>query len=268
MMGDSMEINRIVCYSCIALSAVALFGALMLGNAMAAAACSFFAAFAILLWKYGTFFGPAITGFLGVRQKWGNLEVPPSFDMVFLRTRDGFVASGFLGIRLHKSVSEMSEGAAIEYSRMFERAISSAKYVTKFSVLASNIPVDDYLDSLREKRSFAESKKAHLAEDGARASADVARLEREVAMYSRLIEKIGGGRQPMEVICYAMSSADGKSREEAAAKLRTQLSELGATLAGVLDCRVDVMRGEDLQKCTLWEAAIPQARDRLAEEAL
>ena len=114
----------------------------------------------------------------------------------------------------------------------FERAISSLKYVVKISLLISAIDLSKHIEEIKTKRSSAESKKSKYTKDS---SSESIMLDREIAMYNRLLDKITHGERPVELIAFASTTSFGLTREEAIAKVNRQAKELKTILSVHLD---------------------------------
>jgi len=245
-----------------AVEVIALFLALLSGSWLFVLVCLLFALATVMLWKYGYILVPGLilrSKIVEVRDKY---EIPPSQDVVLKKVGNKYYASSFLLARVNESVTDRPESAksAMEY---FEKAITSVKHVTKFSVLIYNIDLDRYVDRIKAARSKAETGKSQLAAapQGPNQLADMARLDREIAMYTKQLERVSTGERPMSVLSYIMTTASSGNREEAMERARNQAVEMKSVIASALDVDVIPLFGEDMKKCFEWEFTLPDERE-------
>lgn len=234
----------------------------LFGSALAAAIGSFFFFLSLLLWKYGYALYPLFTKGAHVIEVGKNFEIPPTQDVIVGREGDWFLATQFLCAHLHHSAEEGDEKRA---SRMFEKAISSAGFPFKVCCLVCPLSLKSELEKIREKRSIAESRLESMAgEKGSKA--ERARLEREIAMWGKQIERLGRGEIPLDVVFYFSTTARGRTKEEAVSNVKRQSEELSVVLGSALSCDIAVATGEDMKRLFWWDFFSPASREELADQ--
>ena len=147
----------------------------------------------LALWKYGYVIMPAIIRGANVVEIGRNFEIPASQDVVVGKNGGNFLATAFLCAKLYESASEKDGRQKASFGEMFERAISSAGFPFKVCALVSPLDLKREIEEIRTRRSLAESRKEKLSAAGATHEAEITRLEREIAMWSRQMERLTGG---------------------------------------------------------------------------
>ncbi len=237
---------------------LALLLAIVSSNVIAIITSSLLLTLSFVLWKYGYIFMPSVFKTLNISERIGDYEIPPSHDVIVKKVGSNYYATVYYTAQIPESITEMDRderGLFIEY---FERAITSVKSIVKFAVLVRNIDLSEAIDEIKAKRSWCETKKAHLqASDDPTKEADIARLEREIAMWNRQLERLTSGEKPMEVVCYMMTTAKGATKEEAILKARAQGKEVQSVVGNALNVEVRKVVGEDIKRLLEWEYFIP-----------
>ena len=256
--------NRLYTILAIAGGFFSLSAALFFGSAPASAVAAACFLSAILLWKYGYLIMPLLFSKAKIVEIGRNFEIPPSQDVVVGKKGGSFLATAFLSARLYESASEKDEKGKAMLGEMFEKAISSAGFPFKVCCLVCPLGLKDEIEELRTKRSLAESRLAKLHEG--KNSADAARLQREIAMWGRQIDKLTSGEKPLEVVFYLSTTGSGLSKEEAMSRANTQSEELSIVVGGALSCEMARLKGEDMKRVFWWDFFGPTDRDELADE--
>ena len=83
------------------------------------------------------------------------------------------------------------------------------------------------------------------------------KLEHEIAMWEKELDKISKGEKPMNAIMYIMTTAVGVSKEAAMAAAESQANEIRASVSNALNAKVEILKGEDMLRCYEWEYMIP-----------
>lgn len=253
--------NRLYTVLSVAGGFFCLAAALLLGSPLAAGAGAFFFFLSLALWKYGHAFVPALLRGAGISEVGMNFEIPPGQEVVVGMEGGLFLATAYLSARLYES----SSGKGARASEMFERAVSSLGFPFRLCAQVSPLDLRGELDEMRAKRSIAESRLGRL--QGRRAkSPEAARLEREIAMWSRQIESIGSGQVPLEVLFVLSTTASGATKEEAVALAGRQADGLSVAAGSALSCEVVRLRGEDLKRCFSWDFFGPPNAEKLHDE--
>lgn len=245
-----------------AIELLALVLAVLTGSWLFVLAALVFMAITVGLWKYGYIMVPSLIARMRVVEVRDKYEIPPSQDVVLKKVGNKYYCSAFLMARVNESVTDRPETAksAMEY---FEKAITSVKHVAKFSTLIYNIDLDRYVDRIKAARAKAETQRSQLAAapQSANQLADMARFEREIAMYTKQLERVSTGERPMSVLSYIMTTASAGNRDEAMERARNQASEIKTVIASALDVDVVPLMGEDMKRCFEWEFTLPSERE-------
>ncbi|MCX8194583.1 MAG: hypothetical protein N3G22_00530 [Candidatus Micrarchaeota archaeon] len=232
-----------------------LAAAIFFQSAAAVVLASLFLFASLLIWKYGYIILPLLTKSANIVEVGGSFEIPPSQDVVIGKRGDLFFATAFLAARLYESATEKNAEGRAALSAMFEKAISSVGFPFKLSCVVSPLDLKNELEEARAKRSLAESRLEKLRRG--RNESEVARLEREIAMWNRIIERLTGGERPLEVVLYLSTTGSGMTRDAAVEQARWQAKELGVVVSSALGCEVVELKGEDMKRCLMWEVLLP-----------
>ncbi len=249
--------TRTIAIICVVGSVISLLLSISAGSPLFAFLCALLLSFSLIIWKYGYAIMPSIFLGLKIKEEIGDFRIPPSQDLIIKKTTTGYIATAYLGVSLE-------EGGA-NHPASFERAISLVKFPCKFSILIYTPDLSTYLDELKTKRSMVENKKSQLLSDS-KNHPQAVRIEREIAMWTRQLERLSSGEKPVQILSFASTSAFGDSAEEAQTKLRAQIRELKSMLANSLLAQVSELKGEEMKKCFDWEYAIPDSKGAILEE--
>ena len=220
------------------------------------------AVMSILIYQYGYMIIPLLTKFSNVIVVTAerDYEIPPSQDVIIKRVGDNYYATKFLGVQLFESPSENDSEQNLNYMIAFERAISSVKYVTKISMMVYVLDISEKKRDIETKKYEAQLKLSKEREKGQ--NQDVLRidkLEHEIAMWQKELEKISRGEKPMTVLTYLMTTAIGISRESAMANVNSQANEIRASMSNALNSKVEILKADDMLKCFDWEHMLPKS---------
>ncbi len=254
--------NRIYTVLSLAGGLFCLAASLFFGSAPAAAAGALFFFLSLLFWKYGYAIYPYFAKGARIVETGRNFEIPPSQDVVVGKEGGSFLATVFLTAHLYESASE---GGAAQAGKMFEKAISSSGFPFKVCCLVCPLSLRSELDEMREKRSLAESRREKLSH-GKGNESERARLEREIAMWGRQIEKLTTGEKPLEVVFYLSTTASGRTKEEAMSRARQQSEELSVVVGSALSCEITPVKGEEMKRLFWWDFFGPINREDLADQ--
>jgi hypothetical protein len=257
--------NRLYTVLAVAGGFFCLAASLFFQSAPAAALGALFFLLTVALWKYGYALIPVLLKNAKVVEVGRNFEIPPSQDVVVGREGGSFLATVFLGARLYDSSSEKTERQRSIAGEMFEKAISSAGFPFKVCCLVSPLDLRSELEEMRTKRSLAESRRAAL-HSPAKSDPEIARLEREIAMWGRQIDRLTSGERPLEVVFYLSTTGSGITKDEAIARARAQSEELVVVVGSALSCEVAQLSGEDMKRVFWWEFFGPSDADELHDQ--
>ncbi len=192
----------------------------------------------------------------------GGYEIPPSRDLIIKKTPQGYYASKFMEIRFYESALEREGGDKQYLFEAFERMLGSLKNVVKLSLIIGSIDLSKHIDEIKTKRSAAEAKKAQGKLD----EADRIRLDREIAHWNRLLDRLAKGEKPIELIAYAQTTAFGLTRDEAIARVHRQAKEVKTIIASALNCEIEELKDVDMLRCFEWERFYPVTTEDIKDE--
>jgi hypothetical protein len=257
-----MFVNRAITVTALAGGLLALAASLVYGNAMVALAAAFLFCISIVVWKYGYILIPMITRAANVVEVRAGYEVPATRDYIMKKTASGYYASKFLEIRFYESSMDKSEADKTTMFESFEKAIAALKYVVKISLLISAVELSKELEDIKTRRSAAEAKKA---KSGA-SSDEIVRLDREIAMWNRMLDRITRGERPVELIAFASTTSFGLTRDEAASRVNRQAKELKTILSSSLGCDISELSDLDMLRCFEWDQFFPTSQEDIKDE--
>ncbi len=258
-----MFLNRAVTVAALVGGFITVIVSLIYGNAIFALVAAILFVISILTWKYGYLFIPVITQATNIVEVRDSYEVPSSRDYIIKKTHDGYYATKFLEIRFYESSIDKDTGEKSMMFESFEKAVSSLKYIVKISLLISAIDLSKHIEEIKTKRSNIETRRA--AEGKVKAD-EVIRYDREIAMWNRLLDRLGKGERAVEVIAFASTTSFGLTREEAVSRINRQAKELRTILSSSLACDVTDMKDLDMLKCFEWELFFPTTEEELRDE--
>lgn len=257
-----MFISRAITISCLIGGIIALAATLVYGNGYLALAAAFLFTLSLALWKYGYILIPMLTKAANVVEVRGGYEVPPGRDHIIKKTPSGYYATKFLEIRFYESSMDKTEAEKASMFESFEKAIVALKYVVKISLLISALDLSRHIDEIKTKRSAAESRRAK----GGGSADETIRLDREIAKWNRLLDRITHGERPVEVIAYASTTAFGITRDEAVGRVAGQAKEIKTILSGSLGCEIMELADLDMLRCFEWEQFFPTTQEEIKDE--
>jgi hypothetical protein len=179
-----------------------------------------------------------------------------------------YYASAYLGVKIYESTSEKSAEENAVYSEYFERAISSVRFPTKFSMMVYVLDLTKHRQKWETRHAEAQLR---LAREREKPDPDVLKLDRfekEVAMCEQQIQRLVSGFKPMGAITYVMTTAVGISKEAATAAAKAQGNELRATISNSLNVEVVPLQGDEMLKCFDWEHIIPSSAEGMEQAVL
>lgn len=249
-----MFANRAVTSVAIVGGVVSIIISLLYANPILPIIAGAFFTLTILLWKYGYLLIPIVTKATNIVEVRGGYEVPPSRDYIIKKNENGYYASKFLEVRFYESTMDKDSDEKKTMFESFEKAISSMKYIVKVTLMISTLDLSKHIDEIKTKRSVVEakkSKKAGIARD------ETMRMDRELAYWNRLLDRISMGERPVEVIAFASTTAFGLTRDEALSRVARQSKELRTILSSSLGCDIRELKDIEMLKCFEWEYFFP-----------
>lgn len=255
--------NRFVTIGSIIIAVAALLYTIASGNVFTAMVAVIFAFLTLAMWKYGYLIMPYFFEKTKIVEIRYGYEIPPSRDYLLKKTPSGYLATKFLEIKLHESTLDKGEKERASLLASFERAISSLNNVVKISYLLAPLEITKHVEEIKTQRSMAEVKRAKL---GTKEKEEAVILDRKIAMWNRLLERISGGEKPLESIIFASTTASGATREEAVAKVKRQAKEIRTILSSTLGADIIELNDTNMLKCFEWEFFAPPTPEALKDE--
>lgn len=257
-----MFINRAITATALIGGLLALATSMIYGNALIVLASAILFTASLGLWKYGYILIPVFTRAANVVEVRGEHEVPPGRDYIIKKTPSGYFVTRFLEIRFYESSMDKSEDQKSMMFEAFEKAISSLRYVVKISLLISVLDLSKEIDDIKTRRSAAEAKKA---KSGAR-SDEITKLDREIAKWNRLLDRLMHGEKSVELVAFASTSAFGLTRDEAVSRASRQAKELKTILSSSMGCEVHDLVDTDMLQCFEWDYFVPSTSEEIKDE--
>ncbi|MFH1286028.1 MAG: hypothetical protein ABIH99_05600 [Candidatus Micrarchaeota archaeon] len=223
----------------------------------------FVALLVVAFWRFGYILKPLLTQRLNIIERSDKYEIPPAQDVVIKKVGNKYYASAFLIVKFNESVTEKSPEQLALTRESFERVVSTVNYVFKISAMVSGIDLAKYLDKIKARRSYAETKLSELTSAGSSANqlAEMKKYEREIESCNARLEHIASGQKPLECINYAMTTASSISKEEAVIRAKTQGNEIKALLSSALNVFVINATGDEMKRCFEWELSLPDGAE-------
>ena len=257
-----MMLNRVVTAGSLLGGVLAIIISLVYANPILPIMAGFFFCLSLLLWKYGYLIIPVITKATNIVEIRDAYEIPPSRDYIIKKTSDGYYTSKFLEIRFYESSIDKNTEEKKTMFDSFERAVSSLKYIVKISLMISTLDLSKHIDEIKTKRGAVEARKA---KESKIALDESMRMDRELAYWNRLLDRITQGERPVEVIAFASTTAYGLTRDEALARVSRQAKELKTILSSSLGCDVRELADLEMLKCFEWDFFFPTTQEEIKD---
>lgn len=257
-----MTLNRIITILCLLGGMLAFILALVFGAYVPAILSAFLFFLSLFIWKYGYLLIPYFTKAANIVEVRGEYIIPPTRDYILKKSEGRYYATKFLEILFYESTLDKNKEGRHFLFESIERALGSLKQTVKIGFLLSPIDLSSYSDNIKTKRSEAEAKKSKISEQ----SPDIVRLDREIAMWNRLLERISSGEKPMEIITYATTTASGATKDEAVMRVKRLAQEIKTILSSTLHADVNELSDLDMIKCFEWEYFVPERREDFLDE--
>ncbi len=257
-----MILNRAITVVALVGGVLSIILSLIYQNPILTLIAAAFFALSLLLWKVGYLIIPAITRATNIVEVRGAYEVPSTRDHIIKKTDTGYYASKFLEVRFYESSIEKDSGEKRTMFESFEKAISSLKYIVKISLMITTLDLSHHIDEIKTKRSTVEAKKAKGVKLAAN---ETLRMDRELAYWNRLLDRITQGERPVEVIAYASTTAFGLTHDEALSRVNRQAKEVRTILSSSLGCDVNELKDADMLRCFEWDFFFPTTREEIQD---
>jgi len=212
----------------------------------------------LILFKYGYWIVPFLTRrvrVIDVIEEQYQVTTPQ--DAVVKKIGNTYYASMFIHVKIYESTTEKSDEEKYAFMDLWERAISSLKFVTKFCI-------SSYVKDLSKYKEIIEGRKAdaqlRLATEKGKPEPDkhtIETIEREIAMWENMASKLMVGDNPISQITYIMTTGEGATEDMALAAAKNQANEIKSTISTTLNAEVAVLTGDDMKRCFEWEYLMP-----------
>jgi hypothetical protein len=217
-----------------------------------------FSTVCLLLFKYGYWMVPFLTRRVRVIDVIEEpYEIATTQDAVIKKIGNTYYASMFIHVRVYESTTEKSEEEKFAFMNLWERAISSLKFVTKFCISSYTKDLTKYKSAIENRKADAQLRLANERGKPEPNQAELDKIEREIAMWDNIILKLITGENPITQITYIMTSGQGPTVEMAQAAAKNQANEIKSTISTTLNAEVAVLTGDDMRRCFEWEYMLP-----------
>lgn len=257
-----MFINRAITIISLIGGVLAIIISLISGNPVLTIIAAAFFTLTLIFWKYGYLIIPLFTKATNIIEVHAGYEVPPTRDYIIKKNEAGYYASKFLEVRFYESSMDKNTEEKKNMFESFEKAVSSLKYIVKITLMISPLDLSKHIDEIKTKRGVVEAKKA---KDVRVAADENMRMDRELAYWNRLLERITQGERPVEVIAFASTTAFGLTRDEVISRVSRQAKELKTILSSSLGCDVKELRDLDMIKCFEWDYFFPTTQEEIKD---
>jgi hypothetical protein len=257
-----MLLNRVVTAGSLLGGVLAIILSLVYANPIFPIIAAAFFLMSLALWKYGYIIVPVLTKATNIVEVRDAYEVPPTRDYIIKKTSEGYFTTKFLEVRFYESAMDKNSEEKKTMFDAFERAVSSLKYIVKISLLISTLDLSTHIDEIKTKRGTVEARKSKET----KISADEGmRMDRELAYWNRLLDRITQGERPVEIIAFASTTAFGLTRDEALARVSRQAKELKTILSSSLGCDVRELADLEMLKCFEWDFFFPTTQEEIKD---
>ncbi len=258
----SSFMNRAVTALCLLGGIIAILVSIMSADALLSILAASLFVLSILIWKYGYLVIPVFTKATNVIEVRDGFEIPPSRDLIIKKTEGGYYATKFLEVKFYESSMDKGSDEKRFMFDSFEKAISSLKYVVKITLMISTLDLSRHIDDIKTKRSAVETKKS---KETRLSQHEAMRMDRELAYWNRLLDRITQGERPVELLAYASTTAFGLTRDEAFSRVSRQSKELRTILSSSLGCDVRELSDSDMIRCFEWDFFSPTSLEEIRD---
>ncbi|MFH0738130.1 MAG: hypothetical protein V1827_05670 [Candidatus Micrarchaeota archaeon] len=258
-----MFMNRAITIICLLGGVISLILSLLYGNLILPVIAAVCFLLTLVLWKYGYLIVPFFTKATNIVEvRDGGYEVPPSRDYIIKKGEGGYYAAKFLEIRFYESSMDKNSEEKKTMFESFEKAISSLKYIVRISLMISTLDLSKHIEEIKTKRGAVEAKKAKEAK---LAVDESMRMDRELAYWNRLLDRITQGERPVEIVAFATTTSFGLTRDEALSRVSRQAKELKTILSSSLGCDIRDLADLEMLKCFEWEYFFPTSQEDIKD---
>ena len=255
------SLDRYVAYSSLALGFIAL----VVGASMGFSASFFLISIAMLsasavLLKVGDWLIPALLAKGMLFPVFEGIEFRE--DAILIPQEDGYSATGFLEMRVLRSVADMNESEKSLFISAFHNFLASVDHGFKLCLVAAPVDLSKELLRVRTKADELLYKAARARAEGDRVKERKLEEERK---YWKDLEKRLASERPFDIVFYLQVTAKAAEEEAALAKMRAERRKLAGGLASSLGVEAVVVRGRDLYKYAWLDFLVPGCSKELKE---
>jgi hypothetical protein len=253
-------VDRYAAYSTLGLGGLCLAYAASSFSPQLLLASIFLLSSAAVLFKTGDWIIPAVLSKAGLSPVFKKLEFRE--DAILVKVEEGFAATGFLKLKVGRSVADMKEGEKTLFISAFNNFLASAEHGFKLSLVASPVDVSKALTQVRVKADELLYKASRAREEGDDARAK--KLE-EDRRYWKDLERRLASERPFDIAFYLQVTAKAPEEEAALARMRSERRRLAGGLSSSLGVDALVVRGRDLYKYARMDLLVPTEGEELRE---
>jgi len=252
--------DRYAAYSALGLGVLSLVYAASVFSSWVLLTSALFLSSAAVLFKTGDWVVPAVLSRVGVFPAFEGLTFRE--DAVLVKVDEGFAATGFLKLRVIRSVADMKESEKSLFISAFNNFLASADHGFKLSLVAVPVDVSKALTQVRVKADELLYRASRAREEGDDVKAKKLEEERK---YWKELEKRLASERPFDVAFYLQVTAKSTEEGAALARMRAERKRLAGGLASSLGVDAVVVRGRDLYKYMWMDILVPSGRGDLKE---
>jgi hypothetical protein len=90
-------------------------------------------------------------------------------------------------------------------------------------------------------------------------------MDRELAYWNRLLDRITQGERPVEIVAFSSTTAFGLTRDEAVSRVTRQSKELKTILSSSLGCDIRDLTDLEMLKCFEWDYFFPTTQEEIKD---
>jgi hypothetical protein len=259
-----LQMEKNIAVGCIGVSIAMLAITFVLGSSselLTLAAAAFAAAFStagLLIFKYGYWIVPFLTKRVRVIDVMDEpYELSSNQDAIVRKVGNAYYASMFIHVKVYESTTEKSEEQKAAFMDLWERALSSLKFVTKFCISSYTKDLTRYRATIENRKADAQLRLANERGKPEQDEAMLDKIEREIAMWDNMTSKISAGENPITQVTYIMASGQGPTPEMALADVKNHANEIKSTISTTLNAEVAILTGDDMKRCFEWDYMLP-----------
>jgi len=212
----------------------------------------------LMIFKYGYWIVPFFTRRVRVIDIIEEpYQITTAQDAVVKKIGNTYYASMFIHVKIYESTTEKSDEEKYAFMDLWERAVSSLKFVTKFCIASYVKDLSKYKEIIEGRKADAQLK---LANEKGKPEPDkpiIDTIEREISMWDNMESRLTVGDNPISQITYIMTTGEGATEDMALSAAKNQANEIKSTISTTLNAEVALLIGDDMKRCFEWEYLMP-----------